>query len=102
MDKHVLVEPALVGKPTQTIANTSIEVPLRPTELYTILDELEQGEVNDPYALMDLVLYIRNALVSAGLPDTREEFEDTYYLHPENEQFKTITILLDGDKENND
>ena len=102
MGKHITVdEPVLLESvPTQTIVNTSLEVPLRPMEIYTILDELENGVANDPESLLYLMLYLRSTLRYAGLPDTREEFEDEYYLpHPENEQYRRVTMWLDADKE---
>jgi len=102
MGKQIVVDEPGVSEsvPTQTIVNTSIEVPLRPMEIYTLLDELENGVANNPESLLDLMLYLRSVLRYSGLPDTREEFEDEYYLpHPENEQYRRVTMWLDADKE---
>lgn len=80
-------------------SNALLEIPLRALEVYTILDELEQGSMNDPVTLVGLTAYLRDVLKHAGLPDTREEYEEQYCLpHPENEQYKRLTNWLDAEK----
>jgi hypothetical protein len=100
MDRQVLDKPVDAdGVPTQTIANTSIAIPLKPLEVYILLDELENGVANDSGTREDLIDYLLDTLHWLGLPDTREEFEEQYYIPPENEQYKRVTMWLDAEKE---
>ncbi len=78
---------------------TLVQPMLTPDMVYLILDELYEGQVNDPDAVMEVITQLEYHLVELGLPIDREDYEDGSYLdHPENEQYKRLTYWLDADK----